>query len=72
MALQTLSASDLRDPEISSLIAAKMREFHDLDMPGPKTPLLWERLRYGCLFLSDFLMKLDKVYVSTKIDIFEF
>lgn len=42
---RTLSASDLRDPEISSLIASKMKEFHDLDMPGPKNVRLWERLR---------------------------
>ncbi|GFP98553.1 probable choline kinase 2 [Phtheirospermum japonicum] len=42
---RTLSASDLRDPEISALIAAKMREFHDLDMPGPKNTILWNRLR---------------------------
>nr|AFK37178.1 unknown [Lotus japonicus] len=42
---RTLSASDLRDPSISALIATKMKEFHDLDMPGPKKVLLWERLR---------------------------
>ncbi|KAJ3694137.1 hypothetical protein LUZ60_009617 [Juncus effusus] len=42
---RTLCASDLRDLEISSLIAIKLHEFHNLDMPGPKTPLLWQRLR---------------------------
>ncbi|KAL2232093.1 probable choline kinase 1 [Sesamum indicum] len=42
---RTLSAVDLRDPEISDLIAAKMREFHNLDMPGPKNVLLWDRMR---------------------------
>ncbi|PPS06706.1 hypothetical protein GOBAR_AA13944 [Gossypium barbadense] len=42
---RTLSAADLRDPEISALIAAKLREFHNLDMPGPKDVLLWKRLR---------------------------
>ncbi|KAJ4771542.1 Choline/ethanolamine kinase [Rhynchospora pubera] len=42
---RTLSASDLRDPEISALIASKLREFHGLDMPGPKKMLLWDRLR---------------------------
>lgn len=42
---RTLSASDLRDPGTSALIAAKMKEFHDLDMPGPRTILLWNRLR---------------------------
>ncbi|KAL0440365.1 UNVERIFIED_CONTAM: putative choline kinase [Sesamum latifolium] len=41
----TLSAADLRDPEISALIAAKMREFHNLDMPGPKNVVLWDRMR---------------------------
>ncbi|KAG5539279.1 hypothetical protein RHGRI_019741 [Rhododendron griersonianum] len=43
--LQTLSTSDLLDPDISALIAAKMKEFRDLDMPGPKKVLLWDRLR---------------------------
>ena len=42
---QTLSAGDLRVTETSDLIAAKLREFHELDMPGPKNVLLWERLR---------------------------
>ncbi|CAL0303601.1 unnamed protein product [Lupinus luteus] len=42
---RTLAASDLRDPSISALIAAKMKEFHDLDMPGPKSVCLWDRLR---------------------------
>ncbi|KAG6784007.1 hypothetical protein POTOM_009689 [Populus tomentosa] len=42
---RTLSAADLRDHEISSLVAAKMREFHDLEMPGPRTILLWNRMR---------------------------
>ncbi|KAI3465431.1 hypothetical protein Pfo_022094 [Paulownia fortunei] len=42
---RTLSAADLRDPEISALIAAKMREFHNLDMPGSKDVVLWNRMR---------------------------
>lgn len=42
---RTLSAPDLRDSEISAHIAAKMREFHTLDMPGPKNAVLWDRLR---------------------------
>ncbi|XVF29861.1 hypothetical protein REPUB_Repub16aG0007000 [Reevesia pubescens] len=42
---RTLSAADLRDPEISALIATKLREFHNLDMPGLKDVLLWKRLR---------------------------
>ncbi|OVA08126.1 Choline/Ethanolamine kinase [Macleaya cordata] len=42
---RTLSARDLRDTEVSSLIAAKLREFHDLQMPGPRNVVLWNRLR---------------------------
>lgn len=50
--MQTLSASDLRSPDISSCIATKMREFHGLDMPGPTNVVLWDRLRYWfCFFL---------------------
>ncbi|KAI3697584.1 hypothetical protein L6452_30677 [Arctium lappa] len=42
---RTLSAYDLRDPDISALIASKLREFHDLDMSGPKKAMVWDRLR---------------------------
>ncbi|KAK2634386.1 hypothetical protein Ddye_029178 [Dipteronia dyeriana] len=42
---RTLSASDMRDPGIAALIAAKMKEFHDLDMSGPKKACLWDRMR---------------------------
>ncbi|XP_059631515.1 probable choline kinase 1 isoform X2 [Cornus florida] len=42
---RTLSAGDLRDLKISSLVAAKLREFHHLDMPGPKNVVLWDKLR---------------------------
>ncbi|KAL3504591.1 hypothetical protein ACH5RR_034432 [Cinchona calisaya] len=42
---RTLSAADLRDPEISALIAVKLREFHKLDMPGSKDVVLWDRMR---------------------------
>ncbi|KAK9080795.1 hypothetical protein SSX86_000553 [Deinandra increscens subsp. villosa] len=42
---KTLSASDLRDPETSTLIAAKLREFHGLNMPGSKTAVLWPTVR---------------------------
>ncbi|BAD87386.1 putative choline kinase CK2 [Oryza sativa Japonica Group] len=42
---RTLSAADLRDPEISALVASKLREFHNLDMPGPKSVLIWDRLK---------------------------
>ncbi|XP_010416282.1 PREDICTED: probable choline kinase 2 [Camelina sativa] len=42
---RTLSAADLRDPEISDRIATRMKEFHCLEMPGVKKALLWDRLR---------------------------
>ncbi|KAK9050665.1 hypothetical protein SSX86_030365 [Deinandra increscens subsp. villosa] len=42
---RTLSACDLRDPDISALIASRLKEFHDLDMPGLKKSLIWDRLR---------------------------
>ncbi|MCL7028702.1 hypothetical protein MKW94_006830 [Papaver nudicaule] len=42
---RTLSAHDLRDPEVSSLVASKLKEFHKLQMPGPKNVMLWNRLR---------------------------
>ncbi|CAM0880053.1 unnamed protein product [Alopecurus aequalis] len=42
---RTLSAPDLRDQEISALVARKLREFHELDMPGPRDVSLWQRLR---------------------------
>lgn len=54
---QTLSAADLRDPEISALVAAKLIEFHRLEMPGPKNVFLWDRLRYWQFFLTILLVK---------------
>ncbi|WOL00346.1 hypothetical protein Cni_G09059 [Canna indica] len=43
---RTLAAIDLRDPDISALVASKLREFHGLDMPGPRNVLLWNRMRH--------------------------
>jgi len=54
MNFQTLSACDLRDPEISGRIATRMKEFHGLEMPGAKKALLWDRLRYISLFSTRF------------------
>ncbi|KAK7391210.1 hypothetical protein VNO78_19622 [Psophocarpus tetragonolobus] len=42
---RTLSAADLRDPEVSVLVASKMREFHKLHMPGAKKVQIWHRMR---------------------------
>jgi len=42
---RTLSPPDLKNPEISAKIAAKLWEFHHLDIPGPRQPNLWMRLR---------------------------
>ncbi|XP_073122234.1 probable choline kinase 3 isoform X2 [Henckelia pumila] len=42
---RTLSATDLRDPIVSALIALKLKEFHNLDMPGSKKVMLWDRMR---------------------------
>lgn len=42
---RTLSPPDLKNPEISAKIAAKLWEFHHLDIPGPRQPKLWMRLR---------------------------
>ncbi|MCO5599488.1 hypothetical protein L7F22_053592 [Adiantum nelumboides] len=42
---RTLTAQDLRDPDVSARIAAKLREFHQLSMPGSPEPRIWKRLR---------------------------
>lgn len=42
---QTLSATDLRDPNISALVASKLRRFHSINIPGDKTVLIWDRMR---------------------------
>ncbi|KAM6542241.1 hypothetical protein CsatB_006688 [Cannabis sativa] len=42
---RTLSAADLRDPEISALIASKLKEFHSIEMPNSKNVHLWNTLR---------------------------
>lgn len=42
---RTLTAEDLRDPDVSARIAAKLREFHQLPMPGPQEARIWQRLK---------------------------
>ncbi|KAI4375177.1 hypothetical protein MLD38_013081 [Melastoma candidum] len=42
---RTLSAADLRNPDVSGLIAAKLRGFHNLEIPGPRNVQLWDRMR---------------------------
>ncbi|KAL1219682.1 putative choline kinase 3 [Cardamine amara subsp. amara] len=42
---RTLSAADLRDAEVSALVAAKLREFHGINIPGDRNVLLWDRMR---------------------------
>lgn len=42
---RTLSAADLRNPDVSARIAAKLREFHVLSLPGAREAHIWERLR---------------------------
>lgn len=42
---RTLTAKDLRDPDVSARIAEKLREFHHLSMPGKREPQIWKRLR---------------------------
>jgi len=42
---RTLSPPDMKNPEISAKIAAKLWEFHQLEIPGPRQPKLWVRLR---------------------------
>ncbi|KAL1196021.1 putative choline kinase 3 [Cardamine amara subsp. amara] len=42
---RTLSAPDLRDPNISALVASKLRKFHSINIPGDRTVLIWDRMR---------------------------
>eukprot|EP00897_Mesotaenium_endlicherianum_P001182 jgi/Mesen1/11064/ME000099S10495 len=42
---RTLTAPEMRRPEVYLQIAAKMRSFHRLPMPGPQESRLWKRLR---------------------------
>lgn len=41
---RTLNSVDLRDSTISRRIAMKLREFHSLDIHGPREPKLWNRI----------------------------
>lgn len=42
---QTLSAADLPDTEVSARVAAKLREFHGINIPGDRNVLIWDRMR---------------------------
>lgn len=46
LSARTLTAVDLRDAEISVSIALKLRQFHDLDIPGHREPQLWNRIEF--------------------------
>ncbi|XP_074264426.1 putative choline kinase 1 isoform X1 [Silene latifolia] len=66
---RTLSAEDLRDPEISALIASKMKEFHSLNMPGAKTAVLWSRLRRWLRKAKNLCSETDiKVFGLDRLD----
>ncbi|KAH7366277.1 hypothetical protein KP509_18G070700 [Ceratopteris richardii] len=41
---RTLTAKDLRDPDVSARIAVKLREFHQLPIPGEREARIWKRL----------------------------
>ncbi|KAL9858584.1 putative phosphotransferase with an alcohol group as acceptor [Arabidopsis thaliana] len=41
----TLSAADLRETEVSARVAAKLREFHGINIPGDRNVLIWDRMR---------------------------
>ncbi|KAI5062080.1 hypothetical protein GOP47_0022619 [Adiantum capillus-veneris] len=43
---RTMKAIDLRDATISTRIATKLREFHNLDMQGPHEPKIWNRIQF--------------------------
>ncbi|KAL3616790.1 hypothetical protein CASFOL_039184 [Castilleja foliolosa] len=62
---RTLTATDLRDPEISALIATKLREFHNLNMTGPKVIVLWDRLR-------NYLKEAKRLSLPAEADEFRF
>ncbi|CAH2035254.1 unnamed protein product, partial [Thlaspi arvense] len=34
-----------REPEVSALVAAKIREFHGINIPGDRNVFLWDRMR---------------------------
>jgi len=42
---QTLSAANLRDAEVPTRVAAKLREFHGINIPGDRNVLIWDRMR---------------------------
>ncbi|KAL8166918.1 hypothetical protein V2J09_008417 [Rumex salicifolius] len=66
---RTLSAADLRDPEISVGIAAKMWEFHNLEMPGSKEVVLWNRMRNWMKTAKNLCSKKDeKEFELTRLE----
>ncbi|KAH7331908.1 hypothetical protein KP509_20G056800 [Ceratopteris richardii] len=42
---RTLTPQDLRHPNVSAMIAVKLREFHQLPIGGEHAPQIWKRLR---------------------------
>ncbi|XP_010501771.1 PREDICTED: probable choline kinase 3 [Camelina sativa] len=40
-----LSAADLRETAVSARVAAKLREFHCINIPGDRNVVIWDRMR---------------------------
>jgi len=62
----------LKNPEISAKIASKLWEFHHLDIPGPRQPKLWMRLRFvlgslsNCLWCTFFFLFTESFVIKTR------
>ncbi|XP_019155123.1 PREDICTED: probable ethanolamine kinase [Ipomoea nil] len=41
---RTLAPSDMRKPKLAAEIAKKLHEFHQVEIPGPKEPQLWNEI----------------------------
>ncbi|KAI3894983.1 hypothetical protein MKX03_028003 [Papaver bracteatum] len=64
---RTLSAHDLRDPEISCLIASKLKDIHKLQMPGPKNvyasynPVAYDLANHFCEMAADYQSEMPHI-----------
>jgi ethanolamine kinase len=54
---RTLITSDMRKPKLAAEIAKQLHKFHEVEIPGPKEPQLWNDI--SKFFDQGFLSPLD-------------
>ncbi|KAL8480244.1 hypothetical protein ACS0TY_026461 [Phlomoides rotata] len=67
---RTLTPSDMREPKLVAEIAKQLRNFHEVEIPGPKEPQLWNDIFK--FFVRASTLKFDNSEKQKKYEIISF